>query len=114
MLPKQNRLTKRKEFGYIYKNGKAVHSNMFSVISVKSYQTETRIGFSVSNKLGNAPARNRIKRRLREIMKYKLSKLNTHQNLIIIAKQPAAEADFNKLKSEIDYILKKGSYLKNE
>jgi len=109
MLPKEHRLTKRKEFNYIYKNGTATHSNMLTVVKVNSKSAIPRVGFSVSNKLGNAPVRNKIKRRLRELVGARLAKLKPNQNIVIIAKLPIVDADFNQMKKEMDYIFTKGN-----
>ena len=109
MLPKQNRLTKRKEFNYIYKNGKATHSNLITIVSVPSKIATPRIGFSVSNKVGSAPVRNKVKRRLREIVKARLTKLKPNQNLIIIAKLNITEANYQQMQKEMDYTLSKGN-----
>ena len=54
MLPQKNRLKKRKEFAYIYKNGKKISSSHLSLIFIKSKIYNSRIGISVSNKVGNA------------------------------------------------------------
>ena len=112
MLQKQHRLTKRKEFSYIYKNGQATHSNMLTIVMVKSKKETPKVGFSVSNKLGNAPVRNKIKRRLREILRQKLTIIKPYQNLIIVAKQPIVEASFSDTQKEMCYILNKGNLIK--
>lgn len=111
MLPKQNRLTKRKEFAYIYKNGKKVNSKNLSIQIVQSKFTEPRIGLSVSNKVGKAVIRNKIKRQLRAIIRKQLKNLRIHQNFVLIAHPSIVECDFSKIESEVLYIFKKGNLL---
>lgn len=108
MLPVKNRLTKRKEFAYIYKNGKKNNSPNLSLISVASKKENIRIGFSVSNKVGKAVFRNRIKRQLREIIRTQLNNLRNHQNFVLIAHPSIVECDFSQIKDQVLTLLQKG------
>ena len=108
MLPKQNRLKKRKEFGYIHKNGKRVHSEHLTLTYIESRFPIPKIGVVVSNKSGNAVVRNRIKRQLREILKQNINNLRSHQNIVLSAHPNISECDFSKLGAERNYLLKKG------
>ena len=47
MLKQDNRLTKRKEFGYVYKHGKYAYNNYLTLIYVPSKLKDVRIGFFV-------------------------------------------------------------------
>ena len=47
MLKQDNRLTKRKEFGYVYKHGKYAYNNYLTLIYVPSKLKDVRIGFPV-------------------------------------------------------------------
>lgn len=111
MLPVKNRLTKRKEFAYIYKNGKKINSLNLSLVYVPSKKEETRIGFSVSNKVGKAVIRNHIKRQLREIIRKQLNNLRIHQNFVLIAHPSIVECDFSKMGQEVLMLLTKGKIL---
>lgn len=59
-------LTKRGDF-LAAARAKRVHSKSFVLQFRKTNSDQTRIGFTCSKKVGNAVARNRAKRRLREI-----------------------------------------------
>ena len=111
MLPLKNRLTKRKEFAYIYRNGKKINSLDLTLVYVPSKKEESRIGFSVSNKVGNAVTRNHIKRQLREIVRKHLNNLRIHQNFVLIAHPSIVECDFSKIGAEVSELLKKGKML---
>ena len=54
MIKKINRLTKRKEFGYVYKKGQKLNFGQLTVYSIKSRFPYVRFGISVNNKVGNA------------------------------------------------------------
>ena len=109
MLPKDNRLKKRKEFAYIYKNGKKLNSKNLSIIITPSKLNITKVGFSVSNKVGKAVQRNKIKRQLRSIVRKELNNLRIHQNFVLIAHPTIMECDFSKIEAEVIYLLKKGN-----
>ncbi len=111
MLPLNNRLKKRKEFAYIYRNGVKYNSKNLSLVCVQSKLSEPRVGLSVSNKVGKAVVRNKIKRQLREIIKLELNNLRIHQNFVLIAHPTIVECDFSKLKAEVTALLKKGNLL---
>ena len=111
MLPSINRLKKRKEFAYIYKNGKRFNSKNLSLVLINSKLNVTRVGFSVSNKVGKAVQRNKIKRQLRSIVREQLNNLRIHQNFVLIAHPTIVECDFSKMEAEVLSLLKKGNLL---
>lgn len=116
MLNKINRLKKRKEFGYIYKHGNIKYSKNLKLFSIPSKNKIVRIGLSVSNKIGNAVCRNKIKRQLRAILKDYIPFIKAKNNLIIVVKDSITQLDFNSIKKEVEYILNKAELLeiKNE
>lgn len=111
MLPLKNRLKKRKEFAYIYKNGKKVHSSNLTLIWVSSKKPENKIGISVSNKVGNAVIRNKIKRQLRDIIRKQLNILRIHQNFVLVAHPSIRECDFSQISAAYLQLLQKGKLL---
>ena len=111
MLPSVNRIKKRKQFAYIYKNGKKINSKNLSVVMIKSKLKEPKIGLSVSNKVGKAVVRNKIKRQLRAIARKQLNNLRIHQNFVLIAHPSILECDFSKMEAEVLSLLKKGNLL---
>ena len=65
----------------------------------------TRYGFAVGRRLGKAVVRNRIKRRLREILRK--APLSPGWDVIIIARNPAATTDYKTLEKSVADLLKK-------
>ena len=114
MLPQKNRLKKRKQFAYIYKNGKKVNGKNLSIVFTLNKRSETKIGFSVSNKVGKAVLRNKIKRQLRAIIRKQLNNLRIHQNIVLIAHPNIVECDFSKMEKEVLYLLNKGNLLNEQ
>ncbi len=92
-------IKKNSEFQRIYKSGTS-YANRLLVMYVKpSERSDTRIGISVSRKVGNSVVRHRITRLIREI--FRLHKLETDSGLdiIVVARPAAKESDFRKMES---------------
>ena len=67
MLPKENRLQSR-DFKIVYKQGKKYRGKYgMLIVTRNNTEQESRIGFVVSKKIGNAVMRHRMTRILREI-----------------------------------------------
>lgn len=115
MLKKTNRLTKRKEFGYIYKKGTTTYSNFIGLYYVPTNKKVARIGFSISKKIGKAHTRNLVKRRLSEIVRDILPNINNNFNYIFVARENIDTLSYEDLKGQVLYLLKKADkYISQE
>jgi ribonuclease P protein component len=99
-FPKQARLRKRPEFLKLSRWGKKTHSPNFVIITRPNNQGGTRLGLTVSAKVGNAVVRNRLKRLLRECFRQNRHRITPTKDILIIAKKPAAELSFVEIESE--------------
>lgn len=82
------------------------------LVHAKGKPNELKIGFSVSKKLGNAVARNKIKRRLREAVTPLISDLKTGRKLIIIARPSIKTDKLAEIESSMRYTMKKANLFK--
>lgn len=71
----------------------------------------TRIGFSVSRRIGGAVVRNRVKRRLREVMRRKLATIVPGYDLVITARPGAADARMETLEQDVRMLLTRARLL---
>jgi ribonuclease P protein component len=66
-----------------------------------------RVGFSVSKKVGKATVRNRVKRRMREAVRSRLSAVRPGHDLLFVARPAAAGATFLQLGESVEYLLRR-------
>jgi ribonuclease P protein component len=65
----------------------------------------TRVGFSVSKRVGDAVTRNRVKRRLREAVRRCLWQVAPGWDMIVTARPEAASADYIALRDDVTTVL---------
>ncbi len=107
MLKQVNRLTKRKEFGYIYKHGKYSFNSYLTLIYVPTKLKNCRIGFSISKKTGKANVRNKIKRQLRDIVRLMIGNLNPNYNYVFVTKPEIVNLNYEQIKYAVTEVISK-------
>ncbi len=90
--PKKERLLKRSAFLILSKTGKRCQQRHFLCVFKKGSGERSRLGITVTKKVGCAVKRNRIKRVCREFFRFNKSRLGGSWDLNIIARQSAADA----------------------
>ena len=108
MLPRKNRLYKNKDFEAVFEKGKTFFGKGLVVKVLPQDLPTSRFGFIVSKKTARkAVQRNRIRRRLREIVRREiLPFLKKNIDAIIIAKQDCPDS-FNELQQELKNLFSK-------
>ncbi len=85
------------EFRRIYRKGKTAVSPQLVIYCQRNRRGHSRLGVSVSTKLGCAVVRNRVRRRIREIYRLNKAKMLPGYDLIVVARVRAVETDYQKL-----------------
>jgi ribonuclease P protein component len=100
-LPMAHRLKLRREFERVRKEGRAVRGGllMLSVLPVDG-EKRFRVGLITSRRVGGAVARNRVRRRLREIVRRNQQALKGGIWFVVIARRSAAQTDSAALEAE--------------
>ncbi|MEK6691783.1 MAG: ribonuclease P protein component [Nitrospirota bacterium] len=93
-----SRIRKGYEFKDIYKIGNSFSSDCLVLFVKKNNLNYPRFGLSVGKKIGGAVKRNRVKRRLREIMRELLRSIQGGFDLVFVARKGTEDMNFNDLK----------------
>jgi ribonuclease P protein component len=113
VLPKKNRLKKKKDFENIFRKGKSVKEDFLSFKWKLNGLKVSRFGFIVSQKISKkATVRNKIKRRLRELLKLNLLHLKKGIDGIFIACPGLEKKIFYDMETSIKNIFIKTKILK--
>jgi ribonuclease P protein component len=109
---KELRLTRNEDFQKIYRLGKSAANHQF-VVYFRPNQTleKFRLGISVSKKVGNAVVRNRLRRKIKEIIRLSENQIKPEIELIIIARKPAVEMEYAELRRSVFHVLNRAGIL---
>jgi ribonuclease P protein component len=109
-LPKQRRLTKRREFLRVYDMGRKLFSRYCVLFFAANELRYSRIGITATKKIGKANVRNRLKRWTREIYRRERVSLALDGNpldVVVNVKPNAAAVNFRDYRDDLRRILEK-------
>lgn len=110
MLPKENRLKKKKDFERVFKKGRGINQGFLFLKFQKNNFEESRFGFLVSQKVSKkAVVRNKIKRRLRGLISLNLSQIKKGNDVVLVTRPGLEKKDFQEIKEMINKIFKKAN-----
>ncbi|MGK2954360.1 MAG: ribonuclease P protein component [Solirubrobacterales bacterium] len=92
--PRRRRLSRSGDFKRVYKEGSSKatrHLVLYSFDRGAESPDEIRLGISVSKKLGDAVARNRVKRVLKEAFWIKVDREQAEQDFVLVARPSVGE-----------------------
>ena len=113
MLAKLHRLQKQKDFKKVFKKGKGFRETLLSLKTVKNDLNCSRFGFVVSQKISKkANIRNKVKRKLREIIKTKIKLIKPGNDIVVIALPGLENKNFQEIKEMVNELLKKSGLTK--
>ncbi|GGT68178.1 MULTISPECIES: ribonuclease P protein component [Streptomyces] len=116
MLPTENRLRRREDFATAVRRGRRAGRPLL-VVHLSSGATDphapgesaspTRAGFVVSKAVGGSVVRNQVKRRLRHLVRERLSELPPGSLVVVRALPGAGDADHAQLARDLDAALQR-------
>jgi ribonuclease P protein component len=114
-LRRIQRLRSPRDFQRVRAKGRRVSGTLltlgYAVQAEPDHSGYTRVGFSVSRRVGGAVARNRVKRRLREVMRRMLARIVPGYDLVITVRPGAADARLEALEQEARTLLARARLL---
>ncbi|MCF0107527.1 MAG: ribonuclease P protein component [Bacilli bacterium] len=100
-----NRIKESKDFALTIKNGKAYRNDSYVLHIAQNNLPYTRVGVSVSTKMGCAVVRNRVKRQIRAIADSLIDYNKQSFDIVIIARKSFLDVDFHDNKSLLSELL---------
>lgn len=86
-------------FRRLYRRGQSAANAYLVLYAHRNGSARSRVGITVSGKLGCAVQRNRIRRRLREIYRLNETQFQPGWDLVVVARTRAMTAEYAKLQS---------------
>lgn len=115
MLPKINRLKKAKDIEKVVRTGQGIKEGFLILKFIKNNLNQNRFGVSVSQKISKkATLRNKIKRRLINLLNSKLKKIKEGIDIFLIVLPGLENKDFWETEETINKIFNKAKILKND
>ena len=84
-------IKKNSEFQQVYRNGKSYANKLLIMYISRSERPDTRIGISVSKKVGNSVVRHHLVRLVRESFRLHKDEIETGLDIVVVARQMAKE-----------------------
>jgi ribonuclease P protein component len=100
-FPKDERLLNRNDFVNLNRSGKRYRTEHFTALLKENGLLNTRLGITVSKRVGNAVTRNRIKRLLREFFRLNKEGFLKGYDVNLIANRGAHVLFFKDIEKEM-------------
>ena len=107
MLPRQHRLTRKASFDAVFAHGRRWFGKHVTIRTSSNGTDAYRCGLAVSKAVGNAVVRNRVKRRLREIVRG--AGVAPGYDVVVVARPSAAEVPFAGLRADVMGLLRRAN-----
>ncbi len=110
-MRRAQRLANRRDFAAVYRRGRPLRAGLLILRALRTERELSRFGFTVRKELGNAVARNRTKRRLREAVRS--LPVGAGWDFVINARRGAADADYNELQGALRELMARAGVLQD-
>lgn len=111
-MEKKFRIRKNVEFKKVYKHGKNYWNRNLILYVKKNDKKVTRVGYTITKKIGNAVTRNRLRRMMKEIYRLNFHNIKEGYDLVFIAKKKLVGISYKELESSMIHIMSLAKLLK--
>ena len=105
MLAKRHRLCLARDFSRCYARGRRAADALLSIALLPRGSGPSRLGVSVSRKVGESVARNRVKRWIREAARDLVADEENPFDLVVTARPKARQAGFFSIRESLSSLL---------
>ena len=106
-MPPLPMLRRKADFDAIGRHGKSRSGRLLVLRSLRTDGPGTRIGLSTPRTLGGAVQRNRVRRRLRDLLRGQLGAMSSGWDLLLIARPEAGSATYAELREALRSLLER-------
>ena len=107
VVPAFPMLRRKADFDALGRGGTARSSRLLVLRSLRTDRPETRIGLSTPRSLGGAVQRNRVRRRLRELIRERIEAVGVGWDLLLIARPEEGAASYGELRDAVRSLLER-------
>lgn len=108
------RLVKSADFKRVRRNGKSYAHPFIVLIAHPNHTDQLRIAVVAGRSVGSAVRRNRAKRLMRAVLQQRLKTIRPGWDIILIARQSMANADYETTDQAIDNLINRANLLLND
>jgi len=108
------RIQENERFQEIRQQGKSYSSELLVICVLPNALPYSRFGFAINARLGGAVVRNRLKRRLREAIRLRLTMIKAGWDVVVIARRPVLCADYHQMDAACARLLRRAHLLREE
>ncbi|MFH0808964.1 MAG: ribonuclease P protein component [Pseudomonadota bacterium] len=105
VFTKSERVRRRPDYLHAARRGRRLGGDHFNVIVVRGPVEPRRLGITASRKVGNAVARNRVKRLIREFYRLNKELFPSGHDIIVIARPGSSCLTYKQLEAELSRLL---------
>ncbi len=104
-MQRRFRLTGSRRFSQIHQDGGSTANRLLVIRFLANGLGQSRFGFLISKRIGNAVVRNRVKRRLREAVRS--NRVKAGWDAVFIARKGSEKANYQELRRAADNLLRR-------
>ena len=113
-MKRKFRLRKSTDFKRVRRLGKSYAHPFVVLIKHPNQEGRSRFGVAAGRSIGNAVERNRAKRRLREIIRSRISTISDGWDIVFLARYAIHDTSHADLQAALDELIKRAELLRNQ
>ncbi len=112
--PHSKRLKKSWEFQRVYTKGRKYWDNYFVIYVYRTQLLQTRLGITVSKKVGKSVQRNRMKRLIREAFRELKPRLLPQNDIVVVGRKAACQLTAQHVEVSLRKLFNRARILRTE
>jgi ribonuclease P protein component len=105
-LKRDLRLSESARFDQIRRSGNCWSDRLLVICLLPNELGFSRFGFAVSRRVGKAVVRNRVRRRVREAVRLRLTDIAAGYDAVFVARPAAAQADYQQIQQSVEKLVR--------